>query len=143
MKSFYVRIGLLATVVLGGIACGVRGAVANSGPMSVVALLAAAASLLLLCTGVVVLLLERARRGVGSDPYPPEAAEAPVAVRRGESLTVDEDGYLRATPWVDGDHPQDCADTCCYGLRLDELVAAYDWNAAERDIVRPWRGQAR
>jgi hypothetical protein len=79
----------------------------------------------------------------GDDPYPPEAAEAPDIVARAYEDAGDTFGFQRAVPFVEGDHPKDCADECCFAIRMQELVDADDWNAAELAIVRPWRGQAR
>lgn len=79
----------------------------------------------------------------GLPPYPPEAAEAPDIVARAFEDAGDTFGFERSAPWVEGDHPLDCADECCFEIQLTLLHDAYDWAAAEQDIVRPWRGQAR
>jgi hypothetical protein len=69
------------------------------------------------------------------DTYPPEAAEVPDP--------VDEAGdeYQRASwftgsgvPVVDGGHPKDCGGKCCFEVRLTDLVAAFDWHAAEHEM---------
>jgi hypothetical protein len=69
------------------------------------------------------------------DPYPPEAAEAP------DPVDSQHDEYQRASwftdagvPVVDGGHPKDCGGKCCFEIRLTELVAAFDWHAAEHEM---------
>lgn len=84
-----------------------------------------------------------ARMFSGPGPYPPEAAEAPDIVASAFDAVGDTLGFRRTVPFVPGDHPKDCADDCCYEVRMQELHDAYDWAAAERDMVEPWKGQAR
>jgi hypothetical protein len=36
--------------------------------------------------------------------------------------------------YVKSDHPEDCAQTCCWEIRLNELVDQYDWHAAEYEM---------
>jgi hypothetical protein len=69
------------------------------------------------------------------DGYPPEAAEAP------DPVNEIGDEYQRAkwftgagVPVVDGGHPEDCAETCCFEIRLTELVEAFDWGAYEHEM---------
>lgn len=37
-------------------------------------------------------------------------------------------------PYVLSDHPRDCANSCCWEIRLTELVESYDWHAAEYEM---------
>jgi hypothetical protein len=69
------------------------------------------------------------------DPYDARFAETPDPVNEAG------DEYQRASwftdagvPVVDGGHPKDCGGKCCFEVRLTELVAAFDWHAAEHEM---------
>jgi len=37
-------------------------------------------------------------------------------------------------PYVQSNHPQDCAEKCCWEIRLTELHDAVDWGAYEHEM---------
>lgn len=58
----------------------------------------------------------------------------PDPVVRAYEQNGDTFGWQRSTPFIASDHPTDCADRCCFEIRLDELHDAYDWHAAEHEM---------
>jgi hypothetical protein len=36
--------------------------------------------------------------------------------------------------YVKSDHPEDCAQTCCWEIRLTEMHDAFDWDAYEYEM---------
>ena len=70
----------------------------------------------------------------GPEPYPPEAAEAPDLVERAYTEAGDTFGFQRTSYYVDGGHPKDCTEKCCFEIRLTELHDAFDWHAAEHEM---------
>lgn len=81
--------------------------------------------------------VEEAALGQYGDPYPPEAAEAPYD--REPRCGLDPlDEHFNTTPgrpvYVKSDHPEDCAKQCCWDIRLNELVADFDWDAREHEM---------
>jgi hypothetical protein len=65
----------------------------------------------------------RAPADVRRSPY--ELAPDPVA-EHFESTT--------GSIYVQSDHPRDCAKACCWEIRLNEMVAAFDWPAYEHEM---------
>lgn len=68
------------------------------------------------------------------EPYHPLFAEAPDLVQRAYQDAGDTFGFQRSVPYIASDHPLDCAQACCWEIRLDELHDAYDWHAAEHEM---------
>jgi hypothetical protein len=92
----------------------------------VTALLLLLGAVLLASGGLALLLLRRSAEADG--PYPPEAAEAP------DPVDAVQDEYQRGSWFVDGGHPKDCTEKCCFEIRLNDLHDAFDWHAAEHEM---------
>lgn len=60
--------------------------------------------------------------------YPPEVAEVP------DPVDAVHDEYQRSSYFVDGGHPADCAEKCCWEIRLTEMHDAFDWGAYEHEM---------
>lgn len=68
--------------------------------------------------------------------YPPEAAEAPDLVERAYTDAGDTFGFERSSYFVDGGHPKDCAERCCWEIRLTEKHDAFDWGSYEHEMSK-------
>lgn len=96
------------------------------------ALLLLLGAVLLASGGLALLLLRHSAEADG--PYPPEAAEAPDLVERAFTEAGDTFGFQRTSYYVDGGHPKDCAESCCFEIRLTELHDSFDWSAREHEM---------
>lgn len=82
--------------------------------------------------GLALVLLRHAAKA--DDVYPPEAAEAPDLVERAYTDAGDTFGFQRTSYFVDGGHPKNCTERCCWEIRLTEKHDAFDWHAAEHEM---------
>jgi len=80
------------------------------------------AAVLLSTAVLVVILLRSGAVAVEADDTRPDPVDAV------------HDEYERSSYFVDGGHPKDCAEKCCWEIRLTELHDAFDWHAAEYDL---------
>lgn len=62
--------------------------------------------------------------------YPTDVAEAEA----NEAPDPVAEHFDRTSIYVESDHPRDCAKTCCWEIRLNELHDAFDWNAYEYEM---------
>lgn len=81
----------------------------------------------LLFSGALALVLLR-HAAKADDVYPPEAAEAP------DPVDAHQDEYQRTSYFVDGGHPNDCAEQCCFEIRLTLMHDAFDWGSYEHEM---------
>lgn len=84
------------------------------------------AALAALVSAAILVLLRHAAKA--DDVYPSEAAEVP------DPVDAQHDEYERSSYFVDGGHPNDCAERCCWEIRLTEMHDAFDWGAYEHEM---------